>query len=154
MNLHLFETSTGIFQLPEIRSRAPLCDMVDDFSREWLKGDSEPLGKTPSTMSTRFGCGLCDFDILYHTSMKSFYHDPHQEGRFENSTPGMTGDEMPPDDGFYMYWCGEGAANAVLGRNILKAAGYRVYTLWDLSMRQFCLLTDYAHNWNVPSSRS
>ena len=31
--------------------------MVDDFSREWLKGDSEPLGKTPSTMSTRFECG-------------------------------------------------------------------------------------------------
>ncbi len=40
----------------------------------------------------------------------------------------MTDDEIPPDDGFFMYWCEE-AANVVLARNILKAAGYRVYTL-------------------------
>ena len=116
--------------------------------------DPIPLEGSPKTdqHSTRFECGLCDFDILYHTSMKSFYHDPHQEGRFNNHTPGMTDDEMPPDDGFYMYWCEEDAS-VVLARNILKAAGYQVYTLWDHAMDDFCLLTNYSHNWRVPCSR-
>ena len=47
---------------------------VNEMSK--LQTDPISLEAFPNTdqHSTRFECGLCDFDIFHHTSMK-FYHD-------------------------------------------------------------------------------
>lgn len=92
-----------------------------------------------------------DFDCLYGTSMRSFYDDPHQQGRFE-----VVNDKdikLNPKKKYFMYWVEKNPANMLLGRKMLEASGYEVYALWDMGrgcvshQPEYCLLTDYPHNW-------
>ena len=106
--------------------------------------------------------GLDDFELLHHTSMHSFYSE--QSDRFEwiNSDHFgkdyhdeidlqteciATNPEYPnnkSDVGWYMYWIGENALNALTAEKILQAAGHTVYRLWDLAEpHEWCLLSNY-----------
>lgn len=89
-----------------------------------------------------------DFECLYCSSMRSFYDDPRHEGRFE-----VINDKdvnLDPTKIYYMYWVENNPANMLLGRKMLEASGYEVYALWDMAVNpgpQYCLLSDYAHDW-------
>ena len=106
--------------------------------------------------------GLDDFESLTNTSMQSFYSE--QSDRFEwiNSDQFgknhndeidlqteciVTDPEYPnckSDVGWYMYWVGENAIDAIVSEKILQAAGYTVYRLWDLAEPyEWCLLSNY-----------
>jgi hypothetical protein len=81
--------------------------------------------------------------------MKSFYDDPEHEGRFEVMNDKVV--NLDPKKTYYMFWVENNPSNMLLGRKMLEASGYEVYALWDLAENpepQYCLLTDYPHNWN------
>jgi len=89
-----------------------------------------------------------DFECLTSMSMKSFYDDPHQQGRFEVLNDKDV--KLDPKKNYYMYWVEDNPANMLLGRKMLEASGYEVYALWDMVENPkpgYCLLTDYPHNW-------
>ena len=106
--------------------------------------------------------GLNDFESLHNTSMQSFYSE--QADRFEWINSDQFGKDYhdaidlkteciatnpkypknKSDVGWYMYWVGENALNAITAEKILQAAGYTVYRLWDLAEPyEWCLLSNY-----------
>ena len=108
--------------------------------------------------------GLDDFETLNHTSMQSFYSE--QSDRFEWINSDIFGKayndkidlqteciasnpkfpKAKHDLGWYMYWVGTNALNALVAEKILQAAGHKVYRLWDLAENpdaEWCLLSDY-----------
>ena len=112
--------------------------------------------------------GIDDFGSIYHTSMRSFYSE--QSDRFEwnnakqfgkkyndlidlqseNFAPDPKFPEVSYDKGWYMYWIGTNALNMLVAEKILLASGYKVYRLWDMVDNpepEWCLLTDFASNW-------
>ena len=108
--------------------------------------------------------GLDDFETLNHTSMQSFYSE--QSDRFEWINSDIFGKayndkidlqtecvasnpkfpQAKHDIGWYMYWVGTNALNALVAEKILQAAGHTVYRLWDMAENpdnEWCLLSDY-----------
>ena len=90
---------------------------------------------------------LDDFDELNHMNCKSFYS--RQSSRFESALGNY--DLLPAsDEGWMMYWVGENTLNAMVAERILLAAGYKVHRLWDMNdnpVPEWCILTDFARNW-------
>ena len=117
-------------------------------------------------MSNKFTLefSLDDFEALNHTSMQSFYSEQSERFEWCNSeqfgkkyddpidlqTKCVATDPKFPqaehDAGWYMYWVGTNALNALVAEKILQAAGHKVYRLWDLVENpkpEWCLLSDY-----------
>ena len=68
----------------------------------------------------------------------------------ENFAPDPKFPEVSHDKGWYMYWVGTNALNMLVAEKILLASGYKVYRLWDMVDNpepEWCLLTDFASNW-------
>jgi hypothetical protein len=106
---------------------------------------------------------LDDFELMTHTSCKSFYSEQAERFEWINSEQFgkeysddidlqaeciATDPEYPhckSDQGWYMYWLGDNALNAIVGERILQAAGHTVYRLWDLrdDAPEWCLLSNY-----------
>jgi len=112
--------------------------------------------------------GIDDFETLHQTSTRSFYSE--QSDRFdwknseqfgkkyndlidlqsENFVPDPKYPQAIYDKGWFMYYMGTNDLNMLVAEKILLAAGYKVFRLWDMDENpdpEWCLLTDFAGNW-------
>ena len=112
--------------------------------------------------------GIDDFETLHQTSTRSFYSE--QSDRFEwnnseqfgkkyNDLIDLQSENFVPDPkypqaiydkGWFMYYMGTNDLNMLVAEKILLAAGYKVFRLWDMVENpdpEWCLLTDFAGNW-------
>ena len=112
--------------------------------------------------------GIDDFETLHQTSTRSFYSE--QSDRFdwknseqfgkkyndlidlqsENFVPDPKYPQAIYDKGWFMYYMGTNDLNMLVAEKILLAAGYKVFRLWDMVENpdpEWCLLTDFAGNW-------
>ena len=111
---------------------------------------------------------LDDFDELNHMNCKSFYsrqldrfewNNAEQYGKKYDDLIDLQSEYVVPDPkkplvghdvGWYMYWIGTNDLNMLVAEKILLAAGYKVFRLWDMVDNpepEWCLLTDFASNW-------
>lgn len=80
-----------------------------------------------------------------HTTMKSFFHDPEHQFRFEIISDNFDEDNIPPDNECTMHWY-ESGVHTVFDLQRFRDQNLLAIALWDLATEEHCIVVHKRFN--------